>query len=72
MYLAPLHVAWMSCDEKYAAKDAYGIQHVLFCDFLQGKAEQIPKDSEQAWPTPGTDFDTGIDSLNNPRRYIVW
>ena len=72
VYLAPLTKAWMSCDERYATKDPYGIQHVLLCDFVQGTPEQIAEDSTQAWPTPGSDRHTGVDRLSNPGRYIVW
>jgi hypothetical protein len=74
VYLAPLYAAWMSCDERYAEKDSCGIQHIMLCDFAQGKAELVHRGSQQFTPTAGTDvkFTTAVDDLTRPNRYIVW
>ncbi len=71
VYLAPLEAAWMSCDEKYAVKDSCGIQHIMLCDFAQGKPEEVKQRSTQFQPSK-EEFDTGVDSLRRPERYIVW
>jgi hypothetical protein len=72
VYLAPLEAAWMSCDERYAEKDARGIQHIMLCDLAQGKAELVQIGSKQFTPSAGTDFTTAVDDLSRPTRYIVW
>ena len=73
VYLAPLGAAWMSCEEKYAKKDSDGIQHIMLCDFAQGKAEEVRQGSTQFQPSVDS-FDTAVsvDSLGRPTRYIVW
>ena len=71
-YLAPLDAAWMSCDERYAEKDARGIQHILLCDFAQGKPELVQKGSKQFTSTADTEFTTAVDDMSRPNRYIVW
>jgi hypothetical protein len=71
VYLAPLGAAWMSCDEKYAAKDSCGIQHIMLCDFVQGKPEPVKQGSTQFQPSADC-FDSAVDSLGHPTRYIVW
>ena len=72
VYLAPLDAAWMSCDERYAEKDARGIQHIMLCDLAQGRPELVQIGSKQFTPTAGTDFTTAVDDLSRPTRYIVW
>jgi hypothetical protein len=72
VYLAPLDAAWMSCDKRYAEKDARGIQHILLCDFAQGKPELVLKGSKQFTSTADTDFTTAVDDMSRPTRYIVW
>jgi hypothetical protein len=71
VYLAPLAAAWMSCDEKYAKKDSCGIQHIMLCDFAQGNPELVLQGSTQFQPSADS-FDTAVDSLSQPTRYIVW
>jgi hypothetical protein len=76
VYLAPLDAAWMSCDEKYAVKDSCGIQHIMLCDFAQGKPEPVKQGSTQFLPSADS-FDTAVsvDSMGRPTaptRYIVW
>ena len=72
MYLAPLDCAALSCDGRYSVNDAHGIKHVLLCDFAPGSAEVVPRGSTQAWPTVGSNHNTGVDHLVKPSRYIVW
>ena len=62
----------MSCDERYAEKDARGIQHIMLCDLAQGKAELVQIGSKQFTPSAGTDFTTAVDDLSRPTWYIVW
>ena len=61
----------MSCDSRYASKDACGVQHVLLCDFAQGTPEEVVRGATQFTPSaPG--YHTAVDRLSKPSRYIVW
>ena len=71
MYLAPLTKSFVSCDERYSTKDAHGVQHILLCDFAQGAPEELVRHSEQFAPSDRK-YNTAVDSLRNPGRYIVW
>ncbi len=61
----------MSCDERYAEKDARGIQHIMLCDLAQGSPELVQRGSKHFQPS-ADEFDTAVDSLSRPTRYIVW
>ncbi|EEF37012.1 conserved hypothetical protein [Ricinus communis] len=51
--------------------DANGLGHMLLCRVILGKMEEIPADSKQFQPN-STEFDSGVDNLHKPRRYIIW
>ncbi|XP_047314331.1 probable inactive poly [ADP-ribose] polymerase SRO5 [Impatiens glandulifera] len=48
-----------------------GVRHVLLCRVILGKTEPIHPGSEQCYPS-SDEFDSGVDNLLNPRKYIVW
>ncbi|XP_022951201.1 probable inactive poly [ADP-ribose] polymerase SRO2 [Cucurbita moschata] len=54
-----------------SAVDQNGLQHALLCRVILGKVEAIPAGSKQFYPSSSA-FDTGVDSLFAPRKYIVW
>ncbi|XP_056841872.1 probable inactive poly [ADP-ribose] polymerase SRO2 [Raphanus sativus] len=48
-----------------------GLRHLLLCRVLLGKPEQIVSGSKQTQPS-SNEFDSGVDDLENPRKYVVW
>ncbi|CAM8881311.1 unnamed protein product [Rhodiola kirilowii] len=54
-----------------AEVDEKGLRHVLMCRVILGKQEEIRPGSKQCYPS-STEFDSGVDSLSEPRKYIVW
>lgn len=51
--------------------DDYGEKHVVLCRVVLGRREEIGAGSQQLYPSHRY-FDTGVDDLWNPKRYIVW
>ncbi|PRQ31015.1 putative poly(ADP-ribose) polymerase, catalytic domain, RST domain of plant [Rosa chinensis] len=51
--------------------DEDGMRHVLMCRVILGKSELMPNGSDQIRPR-SSEFDSGVDSLVTPRKYIVW
>ncbi|KAK1398740.1 Poly [ADP-ribose] polymerase [Heracleum sosnowskyi] len=51
--------------------DNNGLRHILLCRVILGKTEQICAGSEQFHPS-SEEFDTGVDNLEDPKKYIVW
>ncbi|KAJ4874740.1 putative inactive poly [ADP-ribose] polymerase SRO3 [Raphanus sativus] len=51
--------------------DEEGIQHLLLCRLILGKPERIISGSKQSHPS-SVQYDCGVDSLENPRKYVVW
>ncbi|KAK9090418.1 hypothetical protein Sjap_023595 [Stephania japonica] len=51
--------------------DEDGVRHVLLCRVILGKLEVVVPGSRQFHPSSG-DFDSGVDTLENPNKYIVW
>ncbi|XP_074356251.1 putative inactive poly [ADP-ribose] polymerase SRO2 [Apium graveolens] len=51
--------------------DANGLRHILLCRVILGKTEEICAGSEQFQPS-SEEFDTGVDNLDQPKKYIVW
>ncbi|TXG56294.1 hypothetical protein EZV62_017607 [Acer yangbiense] len=51
--------------------DENGLRHVLLCRVILGKMETVPSGSNQFHPSV-KDYDSGVDNLAAPRRYIVW
>ncbi|KAL0795365.1 hypothetical protein Bca101_066742 [Brassica carinata] len=54
-----------------AEPDGEGLRHLLLCRVLLGKSEQIVSGSKQSHPS-AVEFDSGVDDLQNPRKYVVW
>ncbi|PSR84841.1 Inactive poly [ADP-ribose] polymerase SRO2 [Actinidia chinensis var. chinensis] len=51
--------------------DQYGFRHVLLCRVILGNTELVRPGSEQFQPS-SNEFDSGVDNLSSPRRYIIW
>ncbi|XP_062002741.1 probable inactive poly [ADP-ribose] polymerase SRO2 [Rosa rugosa] len=48
-----------------------GLRHMLLCRVILGKMEVVPSGSQQGVPG-SNEFDSGVDSVVNPRKYFVW
>ncbi|KAH9330066.1 hypothetical protein KI387_002174, partial [Taxus chinensis] len=55
----------------YSDVDENGEQHMVLCRVILGNVELVSPGSQQFHPS-SEEFDTGVDDLMNPRRYIVW
>ncbi|KAL6192534.1 hypothetical protein ACLB2K_033621 [Fragaria x ananassa] len=51
--------------------DENGLRHILVCRVILGKREMVPFGSKQFSPS-SMEFDSGVDSLVNPKRFIIW
>ncbi|KAI3779379.1 hypothetical protein L2E82_09095 [Cichorium intybus] len=51
--------------------DVDGVKHILLCRLILGKPEPIPFGSQIHLPTL-TKFDTGVDDISSPTKYIIW
>ncbi|XP_057871443.2 probable inactive poly [ADP-ribose] polymerase SRO2 [Cryptomeria japonica] len=69
VYLAPANCSNVSA--VYSDIDENGEQHMMLCRVILGNMEVVRPGSRQCHPS-SEDFDSGIDDLTNPRRYIVW
>lgn len=69
VYLAPEDCSLISA--LYSDVDENGEQYMLLCKVIMGRTEQVHPGSEQFHPS-NEEYDTGVDDLGNPRRYIVW
>lgn len=69
VYLSPVEHPVESM--QLAAADEDGLMHMLLCRVIMGKVETIFPDSEQYNPS-SEEFDSGVDDLASPRKYIVW
>ncbi|XP_051116721.1 probable inactive poly [ADP-ribose] polymerase SRO5 [Andrographis paniculata] len=54
-----------------AGDDDSGVSHMLLCRVIMGKMEAVCVSSGQCCPSSG-EFDSGVDDLVSPRKYIVW
>lgn len=54
-----------------AVPDRNGIRHLLLCRVILGKSEIVHPGSGQCHPS-SEEYDTGVDNLPSPRKYIVW
>ncbi|KAI3965683.1 hypothetical protein MKX01_010640 [Papaver californicum] len=52
-------------------KDENGLKHVVLCRVVLGNMEQIHSGSQQFCPG-SVEFDSGVDNLLCPKKYIVW
>ncbi|KAL6199062.1 hypothetical protein ACLB2K_028849 [Fragaria x ananassa] len=51
--------------------DEDGMRHVLICRVIMGKSELMPAGFNRNGPF-SSEFDSGVDSMLDPRKYIVW
>uniref|UniRef100_A0A7N0T5P3 Inactive poly [ADP-ribose] polymerase SRO2 n=1 Tax=Kalanchoe fedtschenkoi TaxID=63787 RepID=A0A7N0T5P3_KALFE len=58
--------AVMGCEE-----DEAGMRHILMCRVILGNQEEIRPGSNQCYPS-SMEFDSGVDCLTDPRKYLVW
>ncbi|KAL3748238.1 hypothetical protein ACJRO7_009471 [Eucalyptus globulus] len=56
---------------KSAPRDEDGLRHLLLCRVILGKPELVSPGTEQSHPS-SEQYDSGVDDLSSPRRYIVW
>ncbi|XP_058192199.1 probable inactive poly [ADP-ribose] polymerase SRO2 [Rhododendron vialii] len=54
-----------------SVEDEYGLQHILLCNVVLGKMEEVRPGSKQFEPS-SIEFDSGVDSLLRPTRFILW
>ncbi|KAF7123589.1 hypothetical protein RHSIM_Rhsim12G0147800 [Rhododendron simsii] len=54
-----------------SAEDEYGLQHILLCNVVLGKMEEVRPGSRQFEPS-SNEFDAGVDDLSRPTRFIIW
>lgn len=69
IYLSPVRSSHMSAMSSEV--DENGEKHVLLCRVILGRCEKVESGSQQLYPS-SVDFDTGVDDVNNPKRYVVW
>ncbi|KAI3765831.1 hypothetical protein L2E82_15876 [Cichorium intybus] len=67
--LSPDHSPLESVES--AIVDDDGIKHLLLCRVILGKQELVNPSSTQCYPS-SQDFQSGIDDLASPKRFIVW
>ncbi|KAH9611754.1 hypothetical protein KSS87_009018 [Heliosperma pusillum] len=60
----------VSCMED-SVEDEDGLRHVLLCRVLLGRSELIKPGSSQTNPS-SNNYDSGIDSYDNPKKYVIW
>ncbi|KAM7269055.1 hypothetical protein ACFE04_024552 [Oxalis oulophora] len=51
--------------------DEDGVRHMLLCRVILGNSEIVLPGSNQYYPSSDK-FDSGVDSLTDPSRYIIW
>ncbi|KAL2515726.1 putative inactive poly [ADP-ribose] polymerase SRO5 [Forsythia ovata] len=56
---------------QYSVAEEDGLRHLLLCRVLLGRTEIVRPDSGQSNPS-SEEFDSGVDNLASPRKYIVW
>ncbi|KAF8112604.1 hypothetical protein N665_0063s0089 [Sinapis alba] len=70
LYLSPDN-ALLECVKDSAAEPEDGMRFMLLSRVLLGKSEIVPRGSTQSCPT-SPEFDSGVDDLASPKKYIVW
>ncbi|XWS48167.1 hypothetical protein CRYUN_Cryun13aG0049800 [Craigia yunnanensis] len=56
---------------KNAMVDKSGVQYLMLCRVILGKAEVVQPGSKQCHPS-SDEFDSGVDDLSSPKKYILW
>ncbi|KAL0331620.1 UNVERIFIED_CONTAM: Inactive poly [ADP-ribose] polymerase RCD1, partial [Sesamum angustifolium] len=76
MHLIPANGTPISFDVflmsiNYFDVDENDTRHLVLCCVIMGNMELVPLGSSQFHPS-SEDFDSGVDNLQNPKRYVVW
>ncbi|KAK8522492.1 hypothetical protein V6N12_056200 [Hibiscus sabdariffa] len=68
-----LSAAKFSFDSVLCSKvDDSGLRHLLLCRVIMGKEEVVTGDCNGQSHPSSPEFDSGVDNLSDPRKYIVW
>ncbi|PHT50020.1 Inactive poly [ADP-ribose] polymerase RCD1 [Capsicum baccatum] len=73
-YGVGVHLFPANCTDisaKYFDVDKNGVQYMILCRVIMGNMELVCPESKQFHPSC-EDFDNGVDSLENPKCYVVW
>ncbi|PHT52142.1 hypothetical protein CQW23_06604 [Capsicum baccatum] len=73
-YGVGVHLFPANCTDisaKYSDVDENGVQYMILCRVIMGNMELVCPESKLFHPSC-EDFDNGIDSLENPKCYVVW
>ncbi|KAI4377986.1 hypothetical protein MLD38_015533 [Melastoma candidum] len=60
------HLSARFCDD-----DKNGVKYIVLCRVVLGSVEVIDTESKRFCPS-NERFDSGVDNLENPKRYVVW
>ncbi|KAK8657344.1 hypothetical protein V6N13_035588 [Hibiscus sabdariffa] len=52
--------------------DENGLRHLLLCRVILGKQEVVTGDSSDQFHPISSDFDSGVDDISAPTKYIIW
>ncbi|MBA0718045.1 hypothetical protein Golax_005812 [Gossypium laxum] len=52
--------------------DGSGGRHLLLCRVILGKQEVVREDSSDQFHPSSMDFDSAVDDISSPTRYIIW
>ncbi|CAL9205757.1 probable inactive poly [ADP-ribose] polymerase SRO2 isoform X1 [Musa acuminata AAA Group] len=69
LYVTPEPVAINSVMSSVVDRD--GLRHVMLCRVILGRTEEVVRGSGQSQPG-SVDFDSGVDDMKFPTRYVVW
>ncbi|KAK6922182.1 Poly(ADP-ribose) polymerase, catalytic domain [Dillenia turbinata] len=69
LQLSPANYSIVSALSAVSEQD--GLRHVMLCRVILGNMEIVQPGSNQLYPS-SMEFDSGVDDLSNPRRYIIW
>jgi hypothetical protein len=69
VYLSPEDCSHVSAG--YSDVDENGLRHMVLCRVIMGNMEQVQPGSQQFHPS-SEHFDSGVDDIKNPKRYIIW
>lgn len=64
-------VCLFSLKDSASESEDDGMSFLLLCRILLGKSEIVPQGSIQSCPS-SPEFDSGVDDLASPKKYIVW
>ncbi|KAL8118328.1 putative inactive poly [ADP-ribose] polymerase SRO5 [Apium graveolens] len=69
VYLSPFYAPLESVQSAVEGED--GLRYLLLCRVLLGRVELVSPGSQQFHPS-SSEFDSGVDNLECPKKYIVW